>query len=82
MLVGCLVGIVGCFDGIVVATLVVFVSPDEGLFVVGTKRFQAGCNVGSLVGDDDDGEGDGSLVVGRKRFQAGFNVIVGVFVVG
>jgi len=76
---GCSIGCkVGLFSGAKV-----------GLFVVGTKKFQAGCNVGSLVGSlvEGGGEGllvegggEGLLVVGRKIFPSGF--IVGMFVVG
>jgi len=76
---GCSIGCkVGLFSG-----------ADVGLFGVGTKKFQAGCNVGSLVGSlvEGDGEGllvegdgEGLLVVGRKIFPSGF--IVGMFVVG
>ena len=76
----------GCSIG---CKLGLFSGADVGLFVVGTKKFQAGCNVGSLVGSlvEGGGEGllvegggEGLLVVGRKIFPSGF--IVGMFVVG
>ena len=68
MLVGCLLGIVvgefvtvspGCSIG---CKLGLFSGADVGLFVVGTKKFQAGCNVGSLVGSLVEGGGEGFLV--------------------
>jgi len=76
----------GCSIG---CKLGLFSGADVGLFVVGTKKFQAGCNVGSLVGSLVEGGGKGLLVegggegllaVGRKIFPSGF--IVGMFVVG
>jgi len=51
----------GCSIG---CKLGLFSGADVGLFVVGTKKFQAGCNVGSLVGSLVEGGGEGLLVEG------------------
>ncbi len=42
-----------------------------GLLVVGEKKFQPGCIVGSVVEGDD-----GLLVVGEGRFGSGFAVVL------